>query len=85
MSPIAGSVSDELNKSTTSLQEVIKAYGSPPRTPQKIDLITDLYSGSTLAVNYVEMGPSDSSDLFRSLNIQPISLCVLDARLSNTD
>jgi hypothetical protein len=67
MSPIARLVSDDFKKSITSLQEVIKADSSPG-TPPKIDLTTDLYSGSILAAHYGEMGPSDSSDLFRSLN-----------------
>jgi hypothetical protein len=35
---------------------------------QKRDLVANLYSDSTLAGDYDEMGPSDSSDLFRSLN-----------------
>jgi hypothetical protein len=67
-SAITGSVSDNFKKATTSLQEVTKAYDSPAETPPKIDLVTDLYSGSALAANYDEMGPFDSSDLFRSLN-----------------
>jgi hypothetical protein len=68
MSPIIGSNIDDFKKSTTSLQEVIKAYDSLSETPTKIDLDTDLYSGSALATHYDAMGPSDSSDLFRSLN-----------------
>jgi hypothetical protein len=32
------------------------------------DLATDLYSGSTLAVHYDEIGSSDCSELFKSLN-----------------
>jgi hypothetical protein len=68
MSPIVGLVSDDFKKSTTSLQKVIKEYGSPPGTTLRIDLTTDLYSDSALAAQYDEMGPSDSSDLFRSLN-----------------
>jgi hypothetical protein len=68
MSPIVESNLDNFKKSTTSLQEVIKAYGSPPGTPPKIDLTTDLYSVSILAAHYDKMGPFDSSDLFRSLN-----------------
>jgi hypothetical protein len=47
---------------------MIKARASPLGTPSKIDLATDLYSGSVLAAHYDEMGPSDSSGLFRSLN-----------------
>jgi hypothetical protein len=47
---------------------VIKAHGSPLGTPTKIDLATDLYSGSGLTAHYDAMGPSDSGDLFRSLN-----------------
>jgi hypothetical protein len=39
-----------------------------PGTPLKIDLITDLYSGSTLVANYDEMCPFSSNDLFMSLN-----------------
>jgi hypothetical protein len=65
---IIGSISDDFKKATTSLQEVTKIYASPLGSPLKIDLSTDLYSGSALAVDYDEMGPSDSSDLFRSLN-----------------
>jgi hypothetical protein len=69
MSSIARSVSDDFKKATTSLQELTKAYDSPPGSPPKIDLTTDLYSVSTLASDYDEMSPFDSSDLFRSLNI----------------
>jgi hypothetical protein len=47
---------------------VIKAYDSPPGTPLKIDLTTDLYSVFALAAHYDEMSPSDSSDHFRPLN-----------------
>jgi hypothetical protein len=65
---MAGLVLDDFNKSTTSLQEVIKTSGSPPGTPSKIDLATDLYSVSALVAHYDEMDPSDSSDLFMSLN-----------------
>jgi hypothetical protein len=68
MSSITGSDLDNFKKSTTSLQEVIKTYDSPPGTSSKIDLTTDLYSGSALAAHYDEMSPSDSGDLFRSLN-----------------
>jgi hypothetical protein len=68
MSPIARSDLDDSQKSTTSLQEVIMVWGSPLGTPPKRDLATDLYSSSTLAAHYDKMGPSDSSDLFRSLN-----------------
>jgi hypothetical protein len=50
-SPIAESVSDNFKKSITSVQEVIKTSGSPPGTPQKIDLATYLYSGSALAAH----------------------------------
>jgi hypothetical protein len=74
MSLIVGSNLDDLKKSTTPLQEVIKAYGSPPGTPQKIDLAANLYSASVLAAHYDEIGPFDCSDLFRSLNTYPISL-----------
>jgi hypothetical protein len=35
---------------------------------KKIDLATDLYSGSALADHYDEMGPPNCSDIFRSLN-----------------
>jgi hypothetical protein len=38
------------------------------RNPSRIDLTTDLYSGSALAAHYNKMGPSNSSDLFRLLN-----------------
>jgi hypothetical protein len=58
MSPIVGSDLDDLKKSITSLQEVIKAYDSPPGTPLKIDLAIDLYSVSALAAHYDEMSPS---------------------------
>jgi hypothetical protein len=68
MSLIVGSDLDDFKKSTTSLQEVIKAYDSPLGTPPKIDLVADLYSGSALVGHYDEIGPSDCSDLFRSLN-----------------
>jgi hypothetical protein len=68
MSPIVRSVSDNFKKSTTSLQEVVKAYDSPLGSPPKIDLVTDLYFGSALAANYDEIVPSDSSDIFKSLN-----------------
>jgi hypothetical protein len=68
MGLIARSDLDDFKKPTTSLQKVIKAYDSPPGTPPKIDLIVDLYSSSTVAVHYDEIGPSDCSDLFMSLN-----------------
>jgi hypothetical protein len=68
MSPITELVSEDFKKSTTSLQEVIKAYDSPPGTHSKIDLAIDLYFGSALEAHYDEMGPSDSNDIFRSLN-----------------
>jgi hypothetical protein len=74
MSPIIESDLDDFKKSITSLQEVIKACDSPPGTPLKIDLATDLYFSSALAAHYDEMGPSDSSEFFRSLNTYPISL-----------
>jgi hypothetical protein len=67
-SPITRSVLDNFKKVTTSLQEVTKAYGSPPESPPKIDLATKLYSSSALAADYDKMGPSNSNDLFRSLN-----------------
>jgi hypothetical protein len=67
-SSIVGSVSDDFKKATPSLQDVTKAYDSPPGTPPKIDLTTYLYSGSALAAHYDEMAPFDSSDIFRSLN-----------------
>jgi hypothetical protein len=35
---------------------------------QKIDLTTDLYYISALSAHYDEMGPSDSNNLFISLN-----------------
>jgi hypothetical protein len=62
-------ISDDFKKDTTSLQEVTKTYGSPLEPPPKIDLATDIYSVSVIAANYDEMGPSDSNDIFRSLNI----------------
>jgi hypothetical protein len=34
---------------------MIKAKGSPPGTPPRKDLTTDLYSSSTLAAHYDEM------------------------------
>jgi hypothetical protein len=68
MSPMVESVSDNLKKYITSLQEVIKAYDFPPGTPPKIDLATDLYPGSALSADYDEMSSSNSSDLFRSLS-----------------
>jgi hypothetical protein len=68
MSPIIGSDLDGFKKSTTSLLEVIKTYDSHSGNPLKIDLATDLCSSSTLAAHYDEIDPSDSSDLFRSLN-----------------
>jgi hypothetical protein len=49
-------------------KSVIKAWGFTPGTPPKIDLATDLYSGSALTAHYDKMGPSDSSNLLRSLN-----------------
>jgi hypothetical protein len=67
MSSITKSVSDDFKKATTSLQEVTKAYDSS-RILSKKYLATDIYSASALALEYDEMGPSDSSDLFRSLN-----------------
>jgi hypothetical protein len=43
--------------------------GLSSRIPfKKKDFTAELYSGSALPANYDEMGPSDSSDLFRSLN-----------------
>jgi hypothetical protein len=63
----AVSVSDDFKKATTSLQEVTKSKGSTLGSPKK-DLATDLYSGSSLTVDYDEMGSSDFSNLFRSLN-----------------
>jgi hypothetical protein len=68
MSLIIGSVLDDFKKSTTLLQEVIKAKSSPPGTSLKIDLATNLYSGFALVAHYGEMGPSDFSDLVKSLN-----------------
>jgi hypothetical protein len=47
---------------------MIKAYASPPGTPPKIDLDTDLYLGSDLVSHYDKMGPSDFSNIFRLLN-----------------
>jgi hypothetical protein len=49
-------------------KRVIKAYAPPSGTPPKIDLATDLYWGCALATHYGEMGRSDSSELFSSLN-----------------
>jgi hypothetical protein len=69
MSPIVRSDSDGFKNSTTSLQEVIKAYGSPTGTPPKIDLAIDIYFGSALPAHYDEIGSSDCIDLFMSLNI----------------
>jgi hypothetical protein len=68
MSLITRSDLDDLKKSTTSLQEVIKAYGSPLGTPPKIYLVADLYSDSALVAHYDEIVPSDCSDFFTSLN-----------------
>jgi hypothetical protein len=45
-----------------------QGIGLSSRNPSKIDLAADLYSGSALAAHYDEIGPSDCSDLFRSLN-----------------
>jgi hypothetical protein len=66
MSAIIGLVLDDFKRSTTSLQEVIKAYDSPLGSPPKIDLATYLYSGSILVSHYDEIGPLDSNELFRS-------------------
>jgi hypothetical protein len=74
MSAIARSVSNGFKKSTTSLQEVIRAWGSPSGTPLEIDLTADLYSGSTLVANYDKISPPDPNNLFRSLNTYLISL-----------
>jgi hypothetical protein len=68
MSSINRSDSDDFKKSRTLLQEVIKAYDFPLGTPPKIDLATDLYSGSNLVSHYDNMDLFDSSDLFTSLN-----------------
>jgi hypothetical protein len=68
MSPIVGSYLNDFKKSITSLQEIIKVYGSLPGTPMKIDLAIDLHYVSVLAAHYDAMGPSDSNDLFGSLN-----------------
>jgi hypothetical protein len=68
MSPIARSVSDDFKKFTTSLQEVIRAWGSPSGTPLETDLTVYLYSGSTLVANYNGISPLDPSDLFRAGN-----------------
>jgi hypothetical protein len=59
---------NRLNKFVISLSVVIEASGSPSVPHPEIDLATDLYFDSTLASNYDEMCPSDSNDLFRSLN-----------------
>jgi hypothetical protein len=69
-----------LTKSAISLSEAIRfrrlkeiynvttKSDSPPGTPPKIYLATELYSASALAAHYDEIGPSDYSDLFKSLN-----------------
>jgi hypothetical protein len=73
---------NSLNKFVISLSAANGALGSPLGPNLESDLETDLYSGSTpIAIktssiagwlcpssNYDEMGPSDSSSLFRSLN-----------------
>jgi hypothetical protein len=73
---------NSLNKSTISLSAAIEALGSPLGPNPESDLETNIYSGSTpiaikmssiagwlsLVANYDEMGSSDFSDLFRSLN-----------------
>jgi hypothetical protein len=64
--PIA--IKDGSNRRINQQPIAAMAYGSPPGTPPKIDLIVDLYSGSAVAVHYDEIGPSDCSDLFMSLN-----------------
>jgi hypothetical protein len=53
-----------------------QGIGLSSRNPFEKDLATDLYSGSIVAAHYDEMSPSDSSELFRSLNTYPISLWV---------
>jgi hypothetical protein len=65
MSSIASSILDDFKKSRRGDQGI----GLSSSNPSKIDLATDLRSGSTLAANYDKMSPSNSNDLFRSLNI----------------
>jgi hypothetical protein len=45
-----------------------QSIGISSRNPSEKDLATDLYSGSALAAHYDGMGPSNSSNLFRSSN-----------------
>jgi hypothetical protein len=73
---------NSLNKSTISLSAAIEALGSPLGPNPESDLETNIYSVSTpiaikmssiagwlsLVANYDEMGSSDFSDMFRSLN-----------------
>jgi hypothetical protein len=60
--PIA--IKEIYNISTRSDQGIGLSF----RNPSEKDLATDLYYGSVLAAHYDKMSPSDSSDLFRSLN-----------------
>jgi hypothetical protein len=56
---------NSLKKSATSLSAVIGALGSPLEPHPKSDLVTDLYSDSTLIVN---MDMSGCQISFNSLN-----------------
>jgi hypothetical protein len=65
--PIAIKMSQEIYNITTRGDQGIVLYSRNPPPPQ-IDLVTDLYSDSVLAAHYDKMDPSDSIDLFNSLN-----------------
>jgi hypothetical protein len=60
-----------IKKSTTSLSAVIRALGYPLVPHPESDLVTDLYSGSTLIANMDKPGYQIS---FNSLNKYVISL-----------
>jgi hypothetical protein len=62
---------NSLKKSVTSLSVVIEALGSRLGPHSESDLITDLYSGSTLIAN---MDMSGCQISFNSLNKSIISL-----------
>jgi hypothetical protein len=71
---------NSLKKSATSLSAAIGALGSPLGPHPKSDLVTDLYSGSTLIANMDKSGCQIS---FNSLNKFTISLSTAIAALGS--
>jgi hypothetical protein len=71
---------NSLKKSVTSLSAVIGALGSPLGPHPESDLVTDVYSASTLIANMDRSGCQIS---FNSLNKSVISLSVTIGALSS--